>query len=424
MAARLPPSASNSRVIWLGAITFFLCLALAYFLHQPGDKSAVHAVHTSTWIITVTAFVLFACEVFGRQVYFRDSSGIDMRRDNPSWRRTCFKLIGLAGSWLFVALFYWIFSEYHEPFYARYYYFIGLIFPFWAAASIPYFYYIDGKMSDPHDGYWQFGRLLTGQGFRGAYKVDRQALTTHLGGWLIKAFFLPLMFIYLCDSLNDFLNFDLGLLDDGFKNIYDFSYMMVFFIDVAFAVIGYIMMFRISDTHLRWTETTLLGWFVALICYEPFWSLLAGQYLEYSGERGWGEIMTTHTPWLYTAWGGAIILLLTIYAWATVIFGLRFSNLTHRGIITNGPFRFTKHPAYVTKNISWWMISVPFLAGDSAAECARHCALLAIVNFIYYMRAKTEERNLSRDPVYREYMDWIDENGIFRFLPPARFRLK
>lgn len=37
---------------------------------------------------------------------------------------------------------------------------------------------------------------------------------------------------------------------------------------------------------------------------------------------------------------------MAIYAWATIMFGGRFSNLTHRGIITNGPYPWTKHPAY------------------------------------------------------------------------------
>ena len=39
------------------------------------------------------------------------------------------------------------------------------------------------------------------------------------------------------------------------------------------------------------------------------------------------------------------------------MFSFRFSNLTHRGIITSGPYRFTKHPSYVSKNIAWSFVS-------------------------------------------------------------------
>ncbi|MFT7532281.1 MAG: steroid 5-alpha reductase family enzyme, partial [Gammaproteobacteria bacterium] len=88
-------------------------------------------------------------------------------------------------------------------------------------------------------------------------------------------------------------------------------------------------------------------------------------------------------------------------------------NLTHRGIITNGPFRFSKHPAYISKNISWWMISIPFIAINSDFLLAfKQCCLLLLVNFIYFMRARTEERHLSRDPIYREYTAWIAEYGL------------
>ena len=47
--------------------------------------------------------------------------------------------------------------------------------------------------------------------------------------------------------------------------------------------------------------------------------------------------------------GCRLVLLTAIYAWGTVAFGIRFSNLTHRGILTNGPYAWTRHPAYVSE---------------------------------------------------------------------------
>jgi hypothetical protein len=35
---------------------------------------------------------------------------------------------------------------------------------------------------------------------------------------------------------------------------------------------------------------------------------------------------------------------------------------------------------------------------------------------MYFMRAKTEERHLSRDPVYVEYALWMNDHGVLRFL--------
>jgi len=112
---------------------------------------------------------------------------------------------------------------------------------------------------------------------------------------------------------------------------------------------------------------------------------------------------------------------MAIYSLSTITFGIRFSNLTHRGILTNGPYRFTKHPAYVSKNIGWWMVSVPFLSQMGAADALRHSALLLALNIIYGLRAYTEERHLSRDPVYREYALWMDQHGMFRNVPFMRY---
>lgn len=124
---------------------------------------------------------------------------------------------------------------------------------------------------------------------------------------------------------------------------------------------------------------------------------------------------------LYYAWGGSILILTGVYALSTVVFGIRFSNLTHRGIITHGPYRLTKHPAYISKNLSWWLISVPFVSGASATAALAHCGILLCINFVYWVRAKTEEQHLLADPKYREYAAWIEEHGLFaRLVRKAR----
>ena len=99
---------------------------------------------------------------------------------------------------------------------------------------------------------------------------------------------------------------------------------------------------------------------------------------------------------------------------ATVVFGIRFSNLTYRGVLTNGPYRFTRHPAYLSKNLFWWCSVMPFLVtSGSAVDAIRNTFFLLVVNGIYYWRARTEEAHLlAEDPKYREYYDWMEENGL------------
>jgi protein-S-isoprenylcysteine O-methyltransferase Ste14 len=97
-----------------------------------------------------------------------------------------------------------------------------------------------------------------------------------------------------------------------------------------------------------------------------------------------------------------------------VAFGLRFSNLTYRGVLTNGPYRFTKHPAYLAKNTFWWLESLPFLVvSHSFTDMVRNAFFLACVSAIYFWRAKTEEAHLlAEDPKYRAYADWMAQHGL------------
>ena len=105
--------------------------------------------------------------------------------------------------------------------------------------------------------------------------------------------------------------------------------------------------------------------------------------------------------------------LVAIYAWATMAFGIRFSNLTHRGVITHGPYKFTRHPAYVSKNLSWWVAGLPFLVtAGGPIEAVRNTLLIAAVSGIYYWRAKTEEKHLLADPAYVAYWNWAQEHAL------------
>ena len=122
-----------------------------------------------------------------------------------------------------------------------------------------------------------------------------------------------------------------------------------------------------------------------------------------------------------------LVVLTAVYAWATVAFGIRFSNLTYRGVLTNGPYRFTRHPAYLSKNLFWWCTTLPFLVstGDPV-QAIRNTVFLGYVSAIYFWRAKTEEAHLlAEDAKYREYHAWMEANGpITRPLAALKRRLR
>ena len=96
-----------------------------------------------------------------------------------------------------------------------------------------------------------------------------------------------------------------------------------------------------------------------------------------------------------------------LYAASTAVFGLRFSNLTHRGILTRGPYAWIRHPAYLGKNLAWWAENLANFASPIQAFYLLAC------NAIYVLRALTEERHLRLDPDYRAYCEKVR----WRFIP-------
>jgi hypothetical protein len=378
------------------------------------------------------ALVVMACTALGVFVPDLLWQHVDRRALVPaaraasrSWPRVLTKFAGLLGSVGFVALLYRLFPEYRgQPsFYAHYWAALAVLLPIWAVLALPYLYMVDRRLARPEDSLWQMGRLVCCR-WRG---LSGRVIGQHLLGWLVKGYFLPLMFTYFCDNLDQFLNYDRHRLSN-FIGVFDWAFFTLYFIDVGLVSMTYLMSLKLTDTHIRSTEPTMLGWAAALVCYEPFWSQINNLYIAYDPGRDW-RAWLGGSPWLLNSWAAVILVLVAIYLWSTVAFGGRFSNLTHRGIITNGPYRYSKHPAYLSKNLSWWLISMPFMLTTTLAEALRHSALLLLLNGIYYLRAKTEERHLALDPVYRQYAEWIDAHGALRFLgripgiaPLARWR--
>ncbi|MGH8231812.1 MAG: isoprenylcysteine carboxylmethyltransferase family protein [Steroidobacteraceae bacterium] len=402
---RAPPtSATHAVVAWIGTVSMLASVVVLNFW-PPFQQVA----YLALIVMGCTALGVFIPDLLWQRVQRRVLTAAPAASD---WGRVGTKCIGLIGSVGFVALLYWLFPEYNQgdEFYGNYYRALRLLLPLWAVVAVPYLWWVDRRMPQPYDGLWQLGRWLLGR-WR---DLSPWLIGQHLLGWLVKGYFLPLMFSYFCDNLDKLLHYDLTQLHN-FQGLYDWAYFFLFFIDVSLVSMTYLMALKATDTHIRSTEPTMLGWVSALVCYQPFWSMISRQYIDYDTGLSWGTWFSG-IPWLYDLWGCLILALVLVYVWATISFGARFSNLTHRGIITNGPYRYTKHPAYLSKNLSWWLISTPFMLTGSVEATVRRCLLLLALNLIYYIRAKTEERHLSLDPVYRSYADWIDARGVLRFV--------
>lgn len=190
----------------------------------------------------------------------------------------------------------------------------------------------------------------------------------------------------------------------------------MFVIDIMFGTIGYVLTLRPLDAHIRSADPHLAGWVAALVCYPPFVLMGDGRVFDARfatfGEENWVHWLP-NTSIAHAIWGAMLVLLTGVYAWSTVAFGPRFSNLTHRGIITHGPYALSKHPAYISKVMFWWLSVMPFwVTSGKLTDVIRNCVAMACISAIYYWRAKTEETHLSSDPIYRNYADWIAQNGL------------
>lgn len=399
---QLPRSVTNMSINLTGLLSYLVTLRVI-------KEQQVQPFLGSVISIAVLAAVIILLERIFLKTYKRSSTGLSFQaRNQINGRRVITKLIGLYGTFAWVACVYWLFPEYQMDFYQPYWNLLKQLVPAVVVAAIPYFILMDRYMQEPRDSYWHMGKVVLGQW----KEVDKAVLKNHFLGWLVKTFFLALMFPYLMSNTGFLIQNDLVAPGINFGSFYEYMYNLIFAIDLVFVCVGYLLTIKIFDSHIRSAEPSILGWMVAIICYRPFWGFVSGTYLKYDDGHYWGHWLAD-IPQIYNLWGSVILLLFVIYVLATIAFGLRFSNLTHRGIITNGPYRYMKHPAYVSKNIAWWLISVPYISQVGPEQAIKHCILMLGVNVLYYVRAITEERHLSLDSVYVKYATMMNEVGIF-----------
>ena len=225
---------------------------------------------------------------------------------------------------------------------------------------------------------------------------------------LVKIYYLPIMTTFLVDHYMFFANWfskSVSIADltagDWLTGIgYRLLFQSIFVLDTAIFSFGYAVELPALRSRIRSVEPTLLGWAVTLSCYPPLnvaTDIVLGR--AYS--------KTVLSFWLAAGSNVIIISCFLVYVWASVALLFKASNLTHRGIVVHGPYRYIRHPAYAAKNLAWWFEWLPSLTNPAN--------LVSMIgwNAIYILRAITEERHLGKDPVYREYCRKVK----YRFIP-------
>ena len=375
-----------------------------------------------SYVMGVTAYVFLVVIMMGSQLVLTvvletvfspvtcALSRLKIRR-RLSWRRVLLREVALLVTFGVIAVAYWMIPAFSDLAMEKVYYpFLWTIVPSIVALSVPYFCLMDRLDVEEEDVYCHVGRaIITGQ-----KTMSRFELANYIRSWIIKAFWLSVMQPPVVEKLRVLITYHWELIGDSPMSIFIMASTICYALDLFFAASGYVLNLKMFNTHTRTAEPTLLGWVVTVGCYWPFWGVLFYPYFfKYQAANQWNTCFVVGSM-MWWIWASAIIMMEALYASATISAGIRFSNLTYRGLWNTGPYRWTKHPAYVFKNISWWLIYVPFLANSGIL--AIKCSLLLVgVNFVYYLRARTEERHLSHYPEYVAYAMWMNRHGIFRW---------
>jgi len=275
-----------------------------------------------------------------------------------------------------------------------YYFFVDAYCIVNVVLVLPFLYFFDAGSPLEHDKYSSLVKSIVSLAspFAGRYHWDK---TSRLGMLtvFVKLFYIPLLVTWV---INNTL-YQIHLTQTFHGDLFSVNAYMValfIYIDTAIYCLGYLIEFNFLKNTIRSVEPTVLGWVVCLWCYPPFnnFSFRIFDFELISIARNYPQWVNAVMLCLITTlWG--------IFAWASVSLGWKASNLTNRGIVQHGPYRFVRHPAYASKLFIWYIQAVFF--------SQYFVGILFGFTLIYILRAWTEERHLSNDPDYVTYKNAV-----------------
>ncbi len=414
-----PKSAVSHGVGLIGLACLLIWVAGARYVQALHPHYDVSGKWYALGAVAAAGLPMALWSVLIDKVHRNASTGIDWSAQRKSLAKTLdislTKLAGLWATWVLLIGIYCIGRWYWTGAYAfsiEVFTYAGL--PLFIL-SIPYVLWIDTRFTEPRDGAHALGSWLMGEG-----PADWEAINAHLRSWAVKGFFLAFMISIVPGGYHNVVARPWSEISATLANLAGWLISLMFVIDVCLATTGYMLTMKPLDAHIRSATPHAAGWVAALICYPPFVLMGNNGPLDYHpGAAEWDFWLSgnwqAYEPlrmMLMSVWAVLLVALTAIYAWATMAFGIRFSNLTDRGILTHGPYAWTKHPAYMSKNAFWWLSGLPFfVTTHNMVDAIRNTALLGCVSAVYYWRARTEEWHLRADPTYVEYEAWMGTYG-------------
>lgn len=383
--------------VWMMSVFFLPALLLALMFELEDSLAFQIAARVILWLTLLVAFVT---ALYTRR-YISASSHV-LSTEQIAARSLAIRC-GLMGLLVFSSAMGSLFSSWPANTFNFEYL---LVLPFILLLVPGYVSWAARRIGTQEDGHERFGQVLRRQ--RVWCWAEQKP---YLLAWCIKFFFIPMMYSFLVLALENMVLFSwqwnpatlvLGL----------FSFGLCFDLLIAFG--GYLFSMRLLEGEIRSVDGTWLGWLACMMCYPPLLVIL--HYVKQQvDEIVWNDWLLPSEP-LYWIWAALVTGTWLVYWLSTASFGLKFSNLSWRGLIDRGPYRYTKHPAYLAKNLYWWLHTVPFIGVQDWLDLLRNFLGLTFVSLVYYLRAKTEEAHLLAFPEYAAYSVRIEREGLFAWV--------
>jgi protein-S-isoprenylcysteine O-methyltransferase Ste14 len=266
---------------------------------------------------------------------------------------------------------------------------------------LPYIYYFDNDKLVYEDKYSSLMISIFSLGAIFRFKKPYWNYRSKLGllTLCVKLFFVPFLVTWVINNTFHQVNISKSFHWD-LATVNAFLVALFIYIDTTVFCFGYLFEFECLKNEIKSVEPTILGWIVCLWCYPPF-NVFSYKIFDYP----LANIQHQYPSWVIAGMTCMITILWGIFAWASLALGWKASNLTNRGIVTKGPYKFVRHPAYASKLMAFYILGI-FMG-------QYYLGLLFGFTLIYVLRAWTEERHLSNDPDYAEYKKQVK----WRFIP-------
>lgn len=382
-------------------------------------KTSISDVYLTLLIMLFTSLYLFASEFMRARWKFEDRPRQTLIE---IFDRTITKFFGVLVGILAIFFAIWLFPAYdnvnnlrrlHEAIIPSLVFILPISFLVILATE-----YILGEK---RDGTYQFGLLARGK----MREINWRIFGDGFLEWLLRCFFLQINFYAAVWYITNIRTRGVPIFSWDFATFITQLDLAIFGAIVLSILPGYLFASRLIHTELKKVDRTWFGWAINLSCYPPLNAAVFGAWVQYmprgelarmyNSTPAWAYYTDAY-PWLLFFVGAAIIFFALIHLWGEAAVGIRAANMSMRGIITTGLFKYTRHPIYVSKGFQWALIYFPFLNILGILNSVQSAILFLLVCAIYVGRALSEERLLATDPDYVKYALYMDDHSIFAFV--------